>query len=100
MPQTAPLYRFFRSKPSGEHNYFYTARDDELIVIELDGYVREDVAGYVYREPVCGSVALYRSRSRYNTDHRLVTSSTETDTDEYMFDGLVGYVLPLPDSDS
>ncbi|KIY67172.1 hypothetical protein CYLTODRAFT_444216 [Cylindrobasidium torrendii FP15055 ss-10] len=95
VPMTVPLNRYRKVDKDGHHNYFYTSRDDELQVLPLDGYVFEDVAGYVYRDPVCGAVPLYRSTSRYETMHRYMVDSAQVDKDDYTYDGVVGYVVPL-----
>lgn len=78
-----PIYRWWNNTIK---DHFFTTNANE----KPSGYISEGIAGYVFKEKVSGSTAVYRSYSALNTAHYY---STVNDAEKYgyMTEGVLGY---------
>ncbi|KAJ6540533.1 hypothetical protein B0H19DRAFT_1077942 [Mycena capillaripes] len=73
----------------------FTTDEDEVNVLVSEGYALEGIAGYVYKEQVCGAVPLFRSYNSVLGDHFFTTSKNEHAAfllDGYVDQGIAAYV--------
>jgi hypothetical protein len=97
-PNTKPFKRFYKGAPQYEH--FYTAYEDEVSIVQANGYQYEGPEGYIYTIQVPGTVPMYRIAkfNGYTGDlvHKYTLNSYEVYVSVYYqgwtSDGVQGYV--------
>lgn len=91
-----PFYRFFQ--PGIRADHFYTTNELERnYLLDSTDWIDEGLAGYIFNEPVNGTVPLYRYYNEERNDHFLARTQTQRERAEefgWEYQGIAGYVHP------